>query len=68
MSRVTDTDRTVFSEAAKTVQDNFTIEDQEVIHRAASDLKKVFLAAKKRHEQSMNPILPAKTSGSKLVE
>jgi len=53
-------DRTVFSEAVNTVLDNFTDEDQEVIHRAASNLKKVFQAAKKRHEQYLNPTLPAR--------
>lgn len=68
MPRITDMDRTIFSEAVNTVLDNFTDEDQEVIHRAASDLKKIFQAAKKRREQSLNPILPAHAPESKLVE
>jgi len=68
MSSLTDMDRTVFSEAVNTVLDNFTDEDQEVIHRAASDLKKVLQAAKKRREQYLNPILPAKAPRGKLVE
>lgn len=67
MSRITDMDRTVFTEAVNTVLDNFTDEDQEVIHRAASDLKKIFQAAKKRHERSLIPILPAKAPRAKLV-
>ena len=61
-------DRTVFSEAANTVMDNLTDEDQEVIRRAASELKKVFQAAKKRRERSLNPILPAHAPSGKLVE
>ncbi len=68
MPRITDMDRTVFSEAANTVLDNFTDEDQEVIHRAASDLKKIFQAAKKRRERCLNPILPAHAPRGKLVE
>jgi hypothetical protein len=61
-------DRAVFSEAGNTALDNFTDEDQEIIRRAASDLKKVLQSAKKRREQSLNPVLPPKAPRSKLVE
>ncbi len=67
MSRITDVDRAVFSEAVNTVLDNFTNEDQEVIHRAASDLKRVFQAARKRHEANLSPIMPAKGPTGELT-
>jgi hypothetical protein len=41
-------DRDVFSEAHKTVIDNFTDEEQRKIHKLAEELRAILTAAKKR--------------------
>lgn len=51
MAAMNDVDRNVFSEAYKTVLDNFTSEKLDILERAAVDVKGVLDAAKKRLPQ-----------------
>lgn len=48
MAHMVGVDRDVFSEAHKTVIDNFTDEEQRKIHKLAEELRAILTAAKKR--------------------
>jgi hypothetical protein len=48
MAHMVNVDRDIFSEAHKTVLDNFTEEEQRKIHEIAEELREVLAVAKQR--------------------
>jgi CRISPR/Cas system-associated protein Csm6 len=53
MAHISDKDRNAFSEAYKTVLDNFTEEEQVRIGRLSAELNSILEAAKKREQEKL---------------
>ncbi len=51
MGQINDVDRSVFSNAYKTVQENFTIEELKRIGELASELKAILETANRRQQE-----------------
>jgi len=58
MAGIRDKDRSVFSEAYKTVLDNFTEEELERIGKLSAELNSILEAAKKREQQRVKKAAP----------
>jgi len=56
MAAITDKNRSVFNEAAATLLDNFTQEEQEQIAAMASELQTILTAAKKRDQEKFRKV------------
>lgn len=54
MASISDSDRDVFSNAEKTVADNFTGEELQEISRMAARLRQILKASIDRQEESLN--------------
>lgn len=54
MASISDSDRDVFSNAEKTVADNFTAEELQEISRMAARLRQILKASIDRQEDSLN--------------
>jgi len=58
MAQISDRDRRAFEEAYKTVQDNFTPDEQAHIGKLAGELNSILEAAKKREKEKLAKSAP----------